>query len=76
MLQRREQGYRGELAGRQVEDKTQKHARRGPVQRQTGRVVDIDVPAAQLCGDPAGELAIGGDERSGRTRRFEQTIAG
>ena len=71
MLQRGKQGHRSEPAGGQVEDQTQKDARRCPVQRQTGRVVDVDAPAAQLRSNPAGERAIGGDERGGGARRLQ-----
>jgi hypothetical protein len=65
MLQRGEQGHWSELAGSQIENETQKDTRRCPIQRQTGRVVDVDVPAAQLRSNPAGERSIGGDESGG-----------
>jgi hypothetical protein len=71
MLQRGEQGHRGQLAGSQIEDQTQKDARRCSVQRQTGRVVDVNVPAAQLRSHPAGERSIGGDESGGGARRLQ-----
>jgi hypothetical protein len=65
MLQRSEQGHRSEFAGGQIENQTQKDARGCSAQGQTGRVVDVDVPAAQLRSNPAGERAIGGDESGG-----------
>ena len=71
MLQRGEQGHRSELAGRQIENETQKDTRRCSVQRQTGRIVDVDVPAAQLRSNPAGERAIGSDESGGGARRIQ-----
>src|SRR6478609_5457026 len=59
------------MAGGELDDEAQEDAGRRPVQWQTGRVVDLDVPTAQLCCNPAGELAIRGDEGGGRARRFE-----
>ena len=71
MLQRGQQRHRRQRAAGQIEHQAQKRAGRGAVQRQAGGIVDVDVPAAQLGGDPAGELAVRRDQRRGRARGFE-----
>src|SRR5207245_7291262 len=73
MLQRGEKRNRRQGAVGEVEDEAQKRAGRRPVERQPGRIVDRDAPAAQLGGDAAGELAVGGDEGGGRGGGFERT---
>src|SRR6516165_10799214 len=71
VLERGEQWHRGEPARGEFEHQTQKGAGRRAVQWQAGRIVDLDPPASQLDGNPAGEFAVGGDERRGRPRRLE-----
>ena len=70
MLQRRQHRHRRQPARGQLEDQAQEHAGRGAIQWQTGRIVDLDAPAAQFGRDPAGEPAVGGD----RARRSRQAF--
>ena len=55
----------------EVEHQAQKRAGRRAVERHSGGIVDVDVPAAQFGGDPAGQLAIRSDQRGGRARGFQ-----
>ena len=50
----------------------QKTAGRGLVERRAGGIVDLDLPAAQLDRDAAGEVAVGRDQRRGAARRLER----
>ena len=68
LLQHRD---RREAAAGKLEDEPQKDAWRRPVQRQAGRIVDLDTPAAQLGRNPPGKFAIGGDEGGGGARRLK-----
>src|SRR5215831_4077145 len=65
MLQRGEQRHRSELAPGEIEHEAQKSAGRCTTQWHARRIVDLDPPAAQLDGNPAGELAVRSDECSG-----------
>ena len=71
VLQRGEQRHRRQRAVGEIEDEAQENAGRRPVERHAGRIVDLDVPAAQFGGDPAGQLAVGGDQRRRRAGRLE-----
>ncbi len=71
MFQRSEQSDRREARGGEVEDEAQKDAWWSPVERQAGRIIDLDAPAPQLTGDAAREVAVGGYQRRCFTRIFE-----
>ncbi len=70
MFQRSEQSDRREARGGEVEDEAQKDAWWSPVERQAGRIIDLDAPAPQLTGDAAREVAVGGYQRRCFTRIF------
>ena len=59
---------------RRVEDQAQEHAGRRAVERHAGGIVDLDVPALQLGGDAARQLAVGRDQRGGLLRRLLQRL--
>ncbi len=71
MFQRGEQRHRGKAALGELEHEAQEGAGGSAIQGHARRVVDLDPPAPQFGGHPARELAVGGDERGGRTRRLE-----
>src|SRR4029077_14858588 len=71
MLQRREQRHRGETALGELEDEAKKGAGWRAVQGHARRIVDLDPPAPQFGRNPAGELAVRGDEGGGGARCLE-----
>ncbi len=71
VLQCGEQRHRRQPARGKLEHQAQKHAGWCAVQRQTRRIVDLDVPAAQFGRHSAGKFAVGGDERRGGPGGFE-----
>ena len=66
VLQQREQGYRGQMFDRGLCDQAKEDAGRRQVERDTGGIIDIDVPSLEFGGDAAGETAIGRHEHCGR----------
>ena len=75
MLQRGQQRHRRQRARRQIEHQAQKHAGRGAAERHAGRIVDVDIPAAQFGGDAARQLAVRRDQRRRHARAFRAPAA-
>ena len=59
MLERCQQFDRCQLCRRGVRERRKKGSRRGLGQRHTGGIVDVDRPAPQFRGHPAGQIAVG-----------------
>ncbi len=58
VLERGEQGDRRDAVGHHARAEQQKGAGRGLIERRACGIIDLDPPAAQLGGDPAGELTV------------------
>ena len=71
MFQQREQRHGGEVLQDRFAEQPEKAPGARLAQRRTGRIVDRDVPAAELRRDAAGELAVRGDQRGGPARRLQ-----
>ena len=71
VFEQREQRHRGKTFGQGFGKETQKYHGAGFVQRRTRGVIDLDFPARQFSGDPAGKIAIGRDQGGRFAGRFE-----
>ena len=72
VLGQRQQGQRMDAARHQFRRQAQIGADRGMGERLAAGVVDQNAPARQRHGDPAAQVAVGGDQRRGLGRRFQR----
>ena len=72
MLERSEQGDRRDAVDDHARGEQQEGAGRGLIERRARGIVDLDAPAAQLGGDPAGELTVARDQGGAALGRLER----